>query len=48
MEQVFGIEISHTGQKTQCLLMMLGQWIHSQHLHVHSLARDSLGYCLRY
>ncbi|MEN9945972.1 MAG: hypothetical protein RLZZ293_358 [Pseudomonadota bacterium] len=44
MEQVFGIEISPWA-KDMRLLMMLGQWIHSQYLHVHLLAApDFLGY----
>ena len=44
MEQVFGIEISQWAKDAR-LLMMLGQWIHSQYLHVHLLAApDFLGY----
>lgn len=44
MENVFGIEVSQW-TKDMRLLMMLGQWIHSQYLHVHLLAApDFLGY----
>lgn len=44
MEQVFGIEISQWAKDAR-LLMMLGQWIQSEYLHIHLLAApDFLGY----
>lgn len=44
METVFGIETSQWTKDAR-LLMMLGQWIHSQYLHIHLLAApDFLGY----
>ncbi len=44
MEQVFGIEISQWAKDAR-LLMMLGQWIQSEYLHIHLLATpDFLGY----